>query len=69
MRSHIRAEIAAIEPLDALERQQIDDALAWIDSGAELCRLIKPATPPKHLVSYTVVVSDTQILLGDHRNA
>jgi 8-oxo-dGTP diphosphatase len=69
MRTHIRAEIAAIEPLDALERQQIDDALAWIDSGAELCRLIKPATPPKHLVSYTVVVSDTQILLGDHRNA
>ena len=23
------------------------EALAWVDSGAELCRLSKPATPPK----------------------
>jgi 8-oxo-dGTP diphosphatase len=69
MRHEIRAEIVAIEPLDALEREHIDDALAWIDSGAELCRLAKPATPPKHLVSYCAVVDAAHVLLVDHRNA
>lgn len=69
MRSAIRNEIAAISPLDALEASHRDDALAWIDSGEELCRLAKPATPPKHLVSYFAVVADQQILLVDHRLA
>lgn len=32
-------------------------------------RLAKPATPPKHLVSYFVVVDETHVLLVDHRNA
>lgn len=61
--------MAAIGPLDELERCQIADALAWIDSGDELCRLAKPATPPRHLVSYFVVVDDGHVLLVDHRNA
>lgn len=39
------------------------------DSGVELCRLAKPATPPTHLVSYFAVVDDDHILLVDHRNA
>lgn len=69
MRHTIREELATIVPLDELERCQIADALEWIDSGKELHRLAKPATPPKHLVSYFVVVDDGHVLLVDHRNA
>lgn len=69
MRHAIRAEIAAIEPHDPLERTHLAAALAWVDSGAELCRIAKPATPPKHLVSYFAVVDAGHILLVDHKNA
>lgn len=69
MRQAIRAELSAIQPLDALEQAHLADALAWVDSGAELCRTAKPATPPKHLVSYFVVVDGDHLLLVDHRNA
>lgn len=69
MRRAIREEVASIEPFDALERSHCEDALAWIDSGAELCRLQKPATPPKHLVSYFVLVDHGHVLLVDHKNA
>src|SRR5687767_7222672 len=69
MRSAIREEVASIEPFDDLERAHIEDALAWIDSGSVLCRVQKPATPPKHLVSYFVLVDDDHVLLVDHKNA
>jgi 8-oxo-dGTP diphosphatase len=69
MRSVIREEVASIEPFDALERAHREDALAWIDSGAELCRTQKPATPPKHLVSYFVLMDHDHVLLVDHKNA
>jgi len=69
MRDDIRREVASIRPLDALEESHQTDALAWIDSGAELCRLSKPAQPPKHLVSYFAVVDAEYILLVDHRMA
>jgi 8-oxo-dGTP diphosphatase len=69
MRAAIRAEISAILPFDALEREHRADALAWVDSGAQLCRTAKPATPAKHLVSYFVLVDVGHILLVDHRDA
>ncbi|MBS1912441.1 MAG: NUDIX hydrolase [Bacteroidetes bacterium] len=69
MRTRIREEVALIQPLDDTEREHIADALAWIDSGAELCRIEKPAVPPKHLVSYVAVLDGDHILLADHRNA
>jgi 8-oxo-dGTP diphosphatase len=69
MRSEIRAEVAAIDPLDEIECGHIADILKWIDSGAELCRIEKPATPSKHLVSYFVVIDDESVLLVAHRNA
>jgi len=69
MRAEIREEIALIEPLDHTEREDIVDALAWIDSGVEICRLEKPATPPKHLIAYFAVVDGDHILLVDHINA
>ncbi|MES2073763.1 MAG: NUDIX hydrolase [Pseudomonadota bacterium] len=69
MRQQIRDEFFSIDPLDELERAHVVDAMAWVDSGAELCRVAKPATPPKHLVSYFVVMDAGHVLLVDHRNA
>src|SRR5688572_33070152 len=69
MRQQIRAELSALEPFDELECAHLSDALAWVDSGVELCRTAKPATPPKHLVSYFAVVDSSHVLLVDHRNA
>jgi 8-oxo-dGTP diphosphatase len=69
MRKAIRAELAAIRPHDSLEQEHLAEALVWVDSGAELCRISKPATPPRHLVSYFAVVDADHILLVDHRNA
>lgn len=69
MRQFIHSEISEIVPFDVLEEEHQSDALAWVASGADLCRVSKPATPPKHLVSYFAVVDEESILLVDHRNA
>lgn len=69
MRSAVREEVASIEPFDALERAHRTEVLAWIDSGVELCRTQRPATPPKHLVSYFVLVDHDHVLLVDHKDA
>lgn len=63
--------VEAIEPFDELEREHRNDALEWIGSGTEIFRIAKPETPPKHLVSYFVVVDpkNEAILLVDHINA
>lgn len=69
MREQIRPEIDAIEPGDAVESDHRADALAWIDSGAQLFRRFRPALPPKHLVAYSVVTDGERLLLMDHKNA
>jgi 8-oxo-dGTP diphosphatase len=69
MRAAIRHELESISPLDALEQQHRSEALAWLDSGAPIFRTAKPATPPRHLVSYFAVVDGESILLVDHKNA
>ncbi len=66
MRDQIAKEVDSIVPLDEKERTTIQDVLAWIGSGAELCRIQKPATPNKHLVSYFVLVDGEYVLLVDH---
>lgn len=63
MRTRIRNEILSIAPIDAIEAAHIADALAWVDSGAEVFRIAKPSTPPKHLVAYFALVDDGHILL------
>jgi 8-oxo-dGTP diphosphatase len=68
-RAAIRREVASIHSFDELEEIHRTDALAWIDSGAPLFRTAKPATPPKHLVSYFAVVDGREILLVDHKSA
>lgn len=67
----IRDEIGHIQPYDQLETDHIKDAIDWIDSGADLFRIKKPDVPPKHLVSYLVVVDPAQrsMLLVDHIKA
>ena len=69
MRAEIRKEVDQIEPLDEMEQASKMDVLAWIDSGVEICRLEKPAIPPKHLISYFAVVDGEYLLLVDHINA
>ncbi len=69
MRKEIRFEIESLRPLDDLEAQHISETLRWIDSGAPLFRIEKPATPPMHLVAYFAVVDADSILLVDHKNA
>ena len=69
MHATIRSELLSILPLDDLESEHLSDALTWVASGAPLCRIEKPATPPKHLVSYFVVLDEGELLLVDHKNA
>lgn len=67
--SSVRSELSTIRPFDDIERAHLSDALSWVDSGAPLFRTAKPATSPKHLVSYFSLVSDRRILLVDHKDA
>ena len=69
MKTRVVAELASIDPLDDIERAHLADANSWVESGAQLYRIEKPAIPPKHLVSYFAVVDGDHILLVDHKNA
>ncbi|MES2408959.1 MAG: NUDIX domain-containing protein [Patescibacteria group bacterium] len=71
MREEIKKIIESIKPLDELETLQISDAIRWIESGVEIFRIEKPATPPKHLVSFFTLVdlSKRKILFMDHIKA
>jgi 8-oxo-dGTP diphosphatase len=67
----VRALVEQILPFDSLEAQHLAETLSWIDSGAQIFRLQKPATLPKHLVSYFVVfdAKAQKVLLVDHKKA
>ncbi|MCD9029189.1 NUDIX domain-containing protein [Luteimonas sp. BDR2-5] len=69
MKDRVHSELVSITAHDALEQQHLRDAIAWVESGAPLFRIEKPAVPPKHLVSYFALVCDEHILLVDHKNA
>ncbi len=71
MRNLIKQLILSIKPYDDLESEQIIDILKWIDGGEEIFRIQKPAIPPKHLVSYFVIIDPAmrKILLMDHIKA
>ncbi|WP_281874703.1 NUDIX hydrolase [Nocardia sputorum] len=72
MHSAVVADIVRhIVPLDGLEQQHIDTTLAWLASTHDIFRRIKPATPPRHLVSYVVLVDPhaRAVLLGEHRRS
>ncbi len=63
------SQLHKIRTTSEAEHQQWLDAVVWVKSGAPLFRTAKPATPPKHLVSYFPVVDEEYILLVDHKNA
>ena len=65
----IKQEVEKIIPLDDLEQEHLDDVKDWLDTGVEVCRIEKPATPPKHLVSYFVIMDNDHVLLVDHKKA
>lgn len=71
LRKKIHHLISSMNPLDNIEMEHIRFALDWIESGSEIFRIEKPATPDIHLVSYFVMVSSemNQILLVDHKKA
>lgn len=71
MRLDIQQLIKNIQPLDNIEQDHIDDSIEWIDSGEEIFRIEKPDIPPKHLVSYFVLVDIAvkKLLLLDHIKA
>jgi 8-oxo-dGTP pyrophosphatase MutT (NUDIX family) len=71
MRKIIKNLTTAIPPFDNLEKDNIDDAIRWIDSGQELFRIQKPDVPPKHLVSFFVLFDqkERKLLLVDHIKA
>jgi 8-oxo-dGTP diphosphatase len=63
--------VAAIEPLDELEREHRDRTLEWIRSDAPIFRIKKPDVPPMHLVSYFALIDEQRgkVLLVDHKLA
>ena len=71
IKSIIRELILKIDPVDTAEAEHINDAVRWIESTDDIFRVQKPDIPPKHLVSYAVLIDTTvgKILLMDHINA
>jgi 8-oxo-dGTP diphosphatase len=67
----VRELVASIVPADELERAHQADALQWLETTRDIYRRRKPATPPKHLVSYAVLADpdDASVFLVDHRLA
>jgi 8-oxo-dGTP diphosphatase len=71
VRDRIAEIVAAIAPVDELEREHRDSTIEWIRSGAPIFRTMKPDVPPIHLVSYFALVDDRRgkVLLVDHKLA
>lgn len=67
----IAQEVASIIPYDSLEKSHIANTLQWIASTNAIFRVKKPDIPPKHLVSYFVLIDEQHksILLCDHIKA
>jgi 8-oxo-dGTP diphosphatase len=71
IRPQIYQIVSSMSPLDELEQDHICFVLDWIESGSEIFRIEKPATPDIHLVVYFVIASPEmdQVLLVDHKKA
>lgn len=67
----IAREVESIVPYDAIEQGHKRNVGEWLESGVNPFRLKKPDIPPKHLVSYFVLVDPDHrsILLVDHIKA
>lgn len=71
IKNKIKNLVASVIPFDQLEKAHIKNICDWISSGSIIFRVKKDAVPPKHLVSYTLVVDLNQekVLLFDHKKA
>ncbi|MBE1486160.1 NUDIX hydrolase [Plantactinospora soyae] len=63
--------VSGLVPTDELEERHRTETLHWLRSTDDVFRRVKPAVPPRHLVSYVVPVdpADGGVLLVDHVNA
>lgn len=63
--------LRSITPFDKMEEEHLHFAKEWVQSGAGIFRLVKPATPDPHLVAYFLLLDPMQkkILLVDHKKA
>ena len=70
-RQNIHELISKIDPFDQVEKEHKENALTWVESGAPLCRIEKPDNPPKHLVSYFLLIDSEkrEVLLVDHKKS
>ena len=71
IRSEIQRTACSIQPFDDIEAEHVAFVQKWIESGVEIFRTAKPATPDTHLVSYLVLIDQTQnkVLLTDHKKS
>lgn len=71
VRHEIYCTISSLSPFDEIEQKHISFTKNWIESGAEIFRTAKPATPNPHLVAYFLLIdsSANQVLLVDHKKA
>src|SRR5476651_1592551 len=71
MRSQIKKLVSGIKTYDSLESEHISNTLQWLKTDVEIFRIKKPDIPPKHLVSYFVLVDQKKkkLLLMHHRKA
>jgi 8-oxo-dGTP diphosphatase len=69
--AEIHELVAKLTPLDPLEAVHIADTLRWLEDTDDVFRRSKPATPPRHLVSYVVLLDQNNfdVLLVDHVNS
>jgi 8-oxo-dGTP diphosphatase len=69
--AHVHEIVSAVEPWDGQEARHRADILDWLASDDDVFRRARPATPPRHLVSYVVLVDAARrsMLLVEHRDA
>ncbi|MCX6988722.1 MAG: NUDIX hydrolase [Chlamydiae bacterium] len=71
IRHEIHCIINSLAPFDEMEQEHISFTKNWIESGAEIFRTAKPATPDPHLVAYFLLIDSSmhKVLLVDHKKA
>lgn len=71
IRLEIHSTINSLSPFDEIEQEHISFTKRWVESGVEIFRTAKPATPDPHLVAYFLLIDSlkNQVLLVDHKKA
>ncbi|WP_158889102.1 hypothetical protein [Amycolatopsis anabasis] len=67
----VRDLVAVVIPLDEHAAHDQTTTLSWVESGAPLFRIARPATPDKHLCVYSALLDEARrtVLLVDHVKA